>query len=251
MFIAISNNSTKSIGGVRVLNKADRDHNVSAMASVLNRCKETMQSPRMMHFIVEAKFDLLPEKMVQRVKEAYISEFKRFEKQRLDRNSTVRKRNCPAIEMIYSIESKMINDYQYDHIHFMFIVDFGNNRFGYQEIMSVINRTLGRLDFVVPIDHIDDFNYIGFKGKNSCGYCRYRNRASRTISNDALMVEDGSFKEVRGHDLKTEFNDAVIRASYLCKSEQKELLPHHIKRYSFGHTRAPRARSNIELDLVA
>ncbi|CAG0924903.1 unnamed protein product, partial [Notodromas monacha] len=134
------------------------------MASVLNRCKETMQSPRMMHFIVEAKFDLLPEKMVQRVKEAYISEFKRFEKQRLDRNSTVRKRNCPAIEVIYSIESKMINDYQYDHIHFMFIVDFGNNRFGYQEIMSVINRTLGRLDFVVPIEHIDDFSYIGFKG---------------------------------------------------------------------------------------
>lgn len=227
---------------VRVLRKADRKDNVSAVYNVLCRAMATMSKPKMMHLICEVNFDNLTSKIIQKIKEVFSSEFKKYERQRHERNTTgkLRKRNQPNMEIIYSIESKMLGTHQHDHIHFMCIVDFGQNYFGYKEISTMLNNTFNRLPFVVPIEKFDDFNYQGFHGTNACGFLRYRNPETQTKANDA------DFSEIRGHDLKTEFDDAMIRASYLCKSEQKDLLPDHIKRYSFGHTRAPRV-SNDEI----
>lgn len=240
-----------------VLNKADKVANIKNTEIVLSRCRATMISPKMMHFIVEYKESELPSKIIQPIKEAYVSEFKKFEKDRFKRlrgkngNAIkVRKRQQPKLEIIYSIESKMLGEYKYDHIHFMFIVDFGHNRFDYKEIISIINNALLRLSFVVPIVKVSDFKFVGHNGVNACGYLRYRDFRSTVKADDAQIKDDG-FIEIRGHDLKTEFDDAMIRASYLCKSSQKELLPTHIKNMSFNHTRASRKSCNDEFMSLA
>ena len=261
LYFMVSSNKINK--GVNVLNKADRDHNLVATRQVLERCVHTMKSPRMMHFIVEFDIALIPSKIIQKIKETYHSQFKKFEKERHPRlkdshdakllkdqneNYRVRKRKPTDIEIIYSIESKIMenNGYKYDHIHFMFIVDFGNHRYGYREMMSIINRTLNKTPFVKPLESENDFSYIGYNGENECGFFRYRDVNSTTQAPDVVKDSNGKFMDKYGHNLKVEFNDAMIRASYLCKSEQKDLLPEHIKRYSFGHTRAPRV-SNDEM----
>lgn len=259
-------NKQRKQKGKNVLNKADRSHNVQATREVLERCRKNMKSPRMMHFIVEFKADQLPTKIIQKIKETYISQFKNFEKERDARlinsnnlklddkkieNYKVRKRKPADIEIIYSIESKMIKSFKYDHIHLMFIVDFGNNRFEYREIVSIINRTLNKLPFVVQLESESDFSYIGYHGENECGFLRYRDCKSTIQAQDASKAENGNFINKYGHDLKTEFNDAMIRASYLCKSEQKDLLPDELKRYSFGHTRPSRACNDDKYTKVA
>lgn len=232
-----------------ILNKADRFHNIQAVRDVLERCRNQMESPRQMHFITGINIKCLPSKIIQKIKELYVSEFNKFEEERKlrlgqkSRKSKIRNRKVADIEIIYSIESKVLSDSgcQHDHIHFMFIVDFGHNRFNYREMMSIINRTLNRLPFVQKLESSNDFNYEGHYGKNECGFFRYRDIRSTIQAEDADKDLNGQFKDKFGHNLKTEFNDAVIRASYLCKSEQKNLLPDEIKRYSFGHTRAKRS----------
>lgn len=248
------------IKGINVLNKADRNRNTQEVRKVLHRCIKEMKTPKMMHFIIEFDEAKLPSKIIQKIKEVYQSEFIKFEKERLFRLETkdversksyrARKRKPFDLEMIYSIEAKMLKDnnskpYQFNHIHFMFITDFGDNRFNYKEVIRILNHTLNRLPFVIPIKIVDDFTYSGFNGYNKCGHLRCRDSRSTTQASDA------DFTEVRGHDLKTEFNDAMIRASYLCKSEQKALLPDHIKRYSFGHTRPSRACNDSKYSVVA
>lgn len=248
------------IKGINVLNKADRNRNIQEVRKVLSRCIEEMKAPKMMHFIIEFDEAKLPSKIIQKIKEVYQSEFIKFEKERIARLKTkeverskdyrIRKRKPFDLEIIYSIEAKMLKDinskpYQYNHIHFMFITDFGDNRFNYREVITILNRTLNRLPFVVPIEIVDDFNYVGFHGYNKCGYLRCRD------SNSTIQASDADFTEVRGHDLKTEFNDAMIRASYLCKSEQKDLIPDELKRYSFGHTRPSRACNDNKYTKVA
>ena len=84
-----------------------------------------------------------------------------------------------------------------------------------------------------------------------CGFLRYRDCKSTIQAQDASKAENGNFINKYGHDLKTEFNDAMIRASYLCKSEQKDLLPDELKRYSFGHTRPSRACNDDKYTKVA
>lgn len=255
----ISNNQLNK--GVNVLNKADRDHNLIAVREVLERCVQTMKSPRMMHFIVEFDIDLLPSKIIQKIKEIYRSQSNKFEKERhlrlkegydakllkdQNENYRVRKRKPADIEIIYSIESKIMkkNGYKYDHIHFMFIVDFGDKRYNYREMISIIDRTLNKTPFVKPLECKNDFSYMGYNGENECGFFRYRDVKSTTQAPDAVKDSKGKFKDNYGHDLTVEFNDAMIRASYLCKSEQKDLLPDHIKRYSFGHTRVSRSAND-------
>lgn len=258
--LSIAMVSTKEI---KVLRKADKIRNVQEVKKVLSRCVTEMKTPKMMHFIIEFDESKLPSKIIQKIKESYQSEFIKFERERLVRLETkqevkrskdyrVRKRKPFDLEMIYSLEAKMLKlkdinskPYQYNHIHFMFIADFGDNRFNYKEVITILNRTLSRLPFTVPINVIDDFNYIGFYGYNKCGYLRCRDSRSTNQASDA------DFTELRGHDLKSEFKDAIIRASYLCKSEQKNLLPDELKRYSFGHTRPSRACNDRIYEKVA
>ena len=240
-----------------VLKKADRKDNIQSVHHVLNRAVATMTKPSMMHFVCEVDFSKMSSKIIQKIKELFTSEFRKFEKERHARNETNQadldkkernsliKRAQPKMEIIYSVESKVIGSHKYDHIHFMFIVDFGSNRFGYTETSTIINNTLNRLPFVIPIKKQDDFTYQGFHGVNSCGFLIYRNKETLT------KAENADFTEVRGHNLKTEFDDAMIRASYLCKSEQKALLPSSIKNYSFGHTRAPRVSNDEAYQKVA
>lgn len=222
----------------------------------------------MMHFIVEFDLDLLPSKIIQKIKEIYRSQFNKFEKERHSRlkdrhdakplkdqneNYRVRNRKPTDIEIIYSIESKIMksNGYKYDHIHFMFIVDFGDKRYNYREMISIIDRTLNKIPFVKHLESKNDFSYMGYNGENECGFFRYRDVKSTTQAPDAVKDSKGKFIDKYGHDLKVEFNDAMIRASYLCKSEQKDLLPEHIRRYSFGHTRASRVCNDSKYSKVA
>lgn len=234
----------------KILKKADRKENVRELRAVLNRAMITMTKPTMMHFVCEVQFSELPSKIIQPIKRAFKTAFNDFEKCRLARhvekgNTTrLRKRHLPMVEIVYSIESKIIEDkiklvdYKYDHIHFMFIVDFGSKYFGFTEISTILNNALNSLPFVIPISKYSDFEYRGHMGVNACGFLRYRNPHTKNKAHDA------DFTELRGHDLKTEFEDALIRASYLCKSEQKLLLPSQLLKYSFGHTRPSRAAND-------
>lgn len=217
-----------------VLKKCDRKKNVEEVVVVLDRCRKGMHSPKMMHFISEIDIDKLPSKIIQPLKQRFGVEFKKYEK--TNRNN-LKKRKQPRLEVIYSIEAKMLYGKIYNHIHFMFIIDFGNHLFGYKEITTIINNTLNSLPFIVPLEKESDFKYKGFYGTNKDGFLRYRDRRSTITSGT-------DFSELRGHDLKTEFEDAIIRASYLCKSEQKELLPSTIKKNSFNHTRCKKIKES-------
>jgi len=70
--------------------------------------------------------------------------------------------------------------------------------------------------------------------KRPIGFLKQRNKKT--------SIKIGEFKDLKWHDLKTELDDAICRASYLCKLDQKDLLPDEFKRgNSFGHTRPPRS----------
>jgi hypothetical protein len=61
------------------------------------------------------------------------------------------------------------------------------------------------------------------------------------FSNKKTSIKVGVLLDLKWHDLKTELDDAICRASYLFKLDQKDLLPDEFKRgNSFGHTRPPK-----------
>jgi len=230
----------KMYKGYEVLNKADIEDNLDSMITILNRAREEMTKPLMFHFVVGLTSpDDVPSKLTQSIKEKFTSEIKKNHKAR--KANGARKRRTPKIELFYSIETKeKLSGGLYDHIHIMFIVDAGHNVFGSNELSILINKSLNRIDGFEKLVFNDDFNIVKASDDYPFGegFLKFRDKGS------TIYADDATFHDIRCHDLKTEFNDAVIRASYLCKSSQKKELPERYQgsnNQTFGGTRKPRA----------
>lgn len=218
--------------GYRVLNRDFDRRNLDAVIKILAWSALNMRTPKMMHFVLEiTDYDLFAtDGFIQKFKE----KFKSYIRQRnRDRNKTANDKRIklPDIQLIYSIESKMLGDYCYNHLHVMVIVDTNHNDYGRNELAIAINRTLSAIHGLESL-YFDESKATFFKDtiKRDSGFLKYRNESS--------SVKIGTFKQLCWHDLKTELPDAVCRASYMCKLDQKDLLPEKFKRgNSFGHTR--------------
>ena len=128
----------------------------------------------------------------------------------------------------------------------MFIVDGGHNAFGSTELGILINKALNRIDGFEKLIFNGDFNIIKASDGYTFGegFLKFRDKGS------TIYADDATFHDIRCHDLKTEFKDAVIRASYLCKSSQKKELPERYKgsnNQTFGGTRKLRATNSAEV----
>ena len=229
--------------GYEVLNKADIEDNLDSMLTILNRAREEMTKPLMFHFVVEiTNPDDVPSKLTQSIKEKFISEINKNHKAR--KANGARARKTPKVEFLYSIETKVRKSGElYNHIHIMFIVDGGHNAFGSTELGILINKALNRINGFEKLIFSDDFNIV----KASDGYTFGQGFLKFRDKESTIYADDATFHDIRCHDLTTEFKDAVIRASYLCKSSQKKELPERYQgsnNQTFGGTRKPRAANS-------
>lgn len=221
------------INGIEIFKLADIQDNVRSMFNVLHRAKESMINPRMMHYVAEIdQVNLFPKRFIQAFKEIFKSEWKINEKKRKKRDCGARKRGIPDLEIIYSVESKLIErddgsgelaPYRFNHIHIMLIVDIGYGRYGKKEINHIVNCTLNRIQGLEIKELEDDF---------SIGFLKFRKHEYMTAE----------YQDLYWHDLKLEFSDAVKRASYLCKTSQKSMLPNRFVRCSFNITRMTKSK---------
>ncbi len=226
------------INDIEIFKLADISDNVKSMFNVLNRARENMINPRMMHYVVEIdQVSLFPKKFIQAFKERFKSEWKLNEKKRKIRNCSARRRSIPNLELIYSVESKLIERddgsgelaiCRFNHIHIMLIVDIGHGRYGKKEINHIVNCTLNRIQGLEIKELEDDF---------SLGFLKFRKRE---------YITEG-YQDLYWHDLKREFPDAVKRASYLCKSSQKSMLPDRFIKCSFNVTRATKPKKTVSI----
>lgn len=231
------------------------------MLKVLTRAKATMINPRMFHFISEiVEPEQFPKKFIQTFKEKFESEIRvrnrqrklewqmKQEKSEVRKKSYLQARKIPNIEMIYSIESswkdiphpneklaefgEMVK-IKYLHIHMMVIVDIGHNDYGHTELMICGNKAISRISGLQEV-HYEGFTCYKDGKENHYGFMKPRDKKS--------TIKSGEYLDRYWHDLKLEFEDAVIRASYLCKTTQKQELPEIFKRgNSFNVTRPSRA----------
>ncbi len=234
---------TKIYKGYEVLNKADIEDNLDSMITILNRAREEMTKPLMFHFVVGLTSpDDVPSKLTQSIKEKFTSEINKNHKAR--KVNGARARKTPKVEFFYSIETKARDSGElYNHIHIMFIVDAGHNVFGSKELGILINKALNRIDGFEKLIFNGDFDIV----KASDGYTFGEGFLKFRDKNSTIYADDATFHDIRCHDLKTEFKDAVIRASYLCKSSQKKELPERYKgsnNQTFGGTRKLRATNS-------
>ena len=234
----------KMYKGYEVLNKADIEDNLDSMLTILNRAREEMIKPLMFHFVMEITSpDDVPSKLTQSIKEKFTSEINKNHKAR--KANGARARKTPKVELFYSIETKekKVSGELYDHIHIMFIVDAGHNAFRSKELGILINKALNRIDGFEKLIFNGDFDIV----KASDGYTFGEGFLKFRDKNSTIYADDATFHDIRCHDLKTEFKDAVIRASYLCKSSQKKELPERYKgsnNQTFGGTRKLRATNS-------
>lgn len=236
----------KMYKGYEVLNKADIEDNLDSMITILNRAREEMTKPLMFHFVVGLTSpDDVPSKLTQSIKEKFTSEINKNHKAR--KVNGARARKTPKVEFFYSIETKARDSGElYNHIHIMFIVDAGHNVFGSKELGILINKALNRIDGFEKLIFNGDFDIV----KASDGYTFGEGFLKFRDKNSTIYADDATFHDIRCHDLKTEFKDAVIRASYLCKSSQKKELPERYQgsnNQTFGGTRKPRATNSAKV----
>lgn len=218
--------------GYRILNRDFDRRNLDAVIKILAWSSKNMQKPKMMHFVLEIEdYDLFQtDGFVQSFKEKFKSYIRQRNRER-NKTATNKRVKLPEIQLIYSVEAKMLGDYFYNHLHLMVIVDTNHNDYGRNELTIAVNRTLSAIHGLESL-HFDSDRATFFKDtdKRDSGFLKYRNENS--------SVKVGTFKQLYWHDLKTELPDAVCRASYMCKLDQKDLLPEKFKRgNSFGHTR--------------
>lgn len=236
--------------GYRVLNRNFDRRNLDAVIDILSWCSKSMRTPKMMHFVLEIEdYDLFEtDGFIQKFKEKFKSYIREWNR---DRNKSAKKKRTilPDLQLIYSIEAKMLGNYCYHHIHLMVIIDTNHNSYGKNELAIAINRTLSSINGLESLT-FDRSKPTFFKEatKRDSGFLKYRN--------ENTSVKVGTFKQLGWHDLKSELADAVCRASYMCKLDQKDLIPEKFKRgNSFGHTRpklsvaknATRIRSDIQI----
>lgn len=230
------------LGYLKLRYALDR-RNFQSSINLLSWCRDNMREPRMLHYVVGVEDFMLfqTNRFMQRLKEKFFSSMLEENKRR-SAIAGRRKRNyVPEIQVIYSIESKKIpSDFQnpdsalidYLHIHLLIIVDIGYRRFGPDEINIALNKALSKIPGLESL-HVDPTNGVTFWNglrKMPIGFLKLRN--------DRSTIRVGSMRDKKWHDLKIEFDDAVCRASYLCKLDQKDNLPIEFNRgNSFGHTR--------------
>ena len=236
--------------GYRVLNRDFDRRNLDEVIKILSWSAKNMRTPKMMHFVLEIEdYDIFEtDGFIQKFKEKFKSYIGKRNRER-NKAASDKRTKLPAIQVIYSVEAKMVGDYCYNHIHLMVIVDTNHNSYGRNELAIAINRALSSINGLESL-YFDSSRATFFKDadKKDSGFLKYRNENS--------SVKIGTFKQLCWHDLKTELPDAVCRASYMCKLDQKDLLPEKFKRgKSFGHTRpkviasksVTKIKSNIEI----
>lgn len=235
----------KEYAGYKVLNKANIEDNLRSTIEVLERSRDTMVKPLMFHFVCEiVDVELFPEKFIQALKEKFSSviTINNRERRKLnalsgDDETKLKRRKVERQEIIYSIETKEDKTNPlYNHVHIMWIVDAGHNSYGSKELGILLNKALNRIDGLEKIVIVDDFNMIKSDGTPfNHGFLKFRDR------NSTILADDAKFVDVRCHNLHEEFNDAIIRASYLAKDSQKSKLPERFKDgSSFNRTRVKR-----------
>lgn len=237
-------------GFLKLRRDLDR-RNFQAVIGILSWCKENMRAPRMLHYVVGIDDFMLfkTNGFVQRLKEKFASSMLEENKRRNKIEGLRKRSDIPEIQVIYSIESKKIlSDFQnpgsalidYLHVHLLVIVDIGHRRFGPNDINIALNKALSKIQGLESL-HIDPEDGVTFWNgprKMPIGFLKLRN--------EKTTIHVGRFINKKWHDVKIEFDDAVCRASYLCKLDQKGNLPIEFNRgNSFGHTR-PKLQNETE-----
>lgn len=231
--------------GFKILNKDFDRRNLNAVIDLLCYSSLNMKSPRMMHFI--AKIEDFNSFRKTRFSQTFKTKFTSNMKQRnKERNATAKTKRTklPDFHFFYSLESKIVQGSKYDHIHLMVIFDTNHKDYGHKELQIAVTKSLSSMPGVEKLS----YNKSRTIFTQSCGrelptgFLKLRNRKS-TIS--AVELRDVT---LAWHDLKKELPDAVCRASYLCKLDQKDLLPDEVKQNSFGHTRfkSPKDKQFLE-----
>lgn len=221
--------------GYLVLNKDFDRRNLDAVISILGWCSVNMRDPKMLHYVLEIEDDEVfqTNRFVQKFKERFNACIRERNRDR-NKEFSPKRTKLPEVQLIFSIESKYLIptvSVPYLHLHLMVIVDTNNRDYGFKELNIAVNRTLSGIPGLESLT-FDQKKAIFLKDAKPIeyGFLKFRN--------DKSSVKIGTFKQLYWHDLKTELPDAVCRASYLCKLDQKDLLPDKFKRgNSFGHTR--------------
>ena len=199
----------------------------------------------MMHFVAKIEdFNSFEKtRFTQIFKAKFTSNMKQWNKER-NATAKVKRTKLPDFHLFYSLESKILYGSKYNHIHLMVIFDTNHNDYGHKELQIAVTKSLSSMSGVEKLT----YNKSRTIFTQSCGrelttgFLKLRNRKS------TIRVGKLSDVTLAWHDLKTELLDAVCRASYLCKLDQKDLLPEETKKSSFGHTRfkSPKDKAFLE-----
>jgi len=230
--------------GYLILNREMDRRNLIEIIRILEWCSQNMATPIMLHYVLEIEDEDLfdTNRFVQRFKEKLYSFFR--ERNRIRNKEGKRKRKLPDLQLIYSVEMKNRLLFKssdvfvpYLHLHLMVVIDTDHNRYHFDEINIQITRALSRINGLESL-WFNPTTFMFLKEARSMRYGFLKMRNSKTS-----IKATSNFNELKWHDLKTELDDAICRASYLCKLDQKIDLPEKFNRgNSFGHTRPPRSK---------
>lgn len=221
----------------RILRKDFDRRNLEQVIHIASWCSNNMKTPKMMHYVVEIEDELLfnSRRFTQSLKEKFTSQIKAYNKERASDGKS--QKPTPPMHIVFSIESKYLKPsipVPYLHIHVLVFIDTLHNLYGPNELNICITKALLKMHGLEQL-HFNEDESIFYKDnrKRPVGFLKFRN--------DKSSIKVGKFEDLKWHNLKTELGDAICRASYLCKLDQKDLLPDEFKRgNSFGHTRPPK-----------
>ena len=221
----------------RILRKDFDRRNLEQVIHIASWCSNNMKTPKMMHYVVEIEDELLfnSRRFTQSLKEKFTSQIKAYNKERASDGKS--QKPTPPMHIVFSIESKYLKPsipVPYLHIHVLVFIDTLHNLYGPNELNICITKALSKMHGLEQL-HFNEDESIFYKDnrKRPVGFLKFRN--------DKSSIKVGKFEDLKWHNLKTELGDAICRASYLCKLDQKDLLPDEFKRgNSFGHTRPPK-----------
>jgi hypothetical protein len=213
--------------------------NLEQVIHITSWCSNNMKTPRMMHYVVEITNDDYIEfnsrRFTQSLKEKFASQVKAYSKERALEGKS--QKPIPPIHIVFSIESKYLKHSKsrpYLHIHILLFIDTLHRIYSYREIAILTTKALTKIHGLEKLEFNEEKS-IFYKEE---GRMRPLGFLKKREKNTSIKV--GNINHDYWHDLKTELGDAICRASYLCKLDQKDLLPDEFKRgNSFGHTRPP------------
>lgn len=209
-----------------------------------------------MHHVVEiVDYNLFKSiRFMENFKSNFNKAIKELNKNREKETPNLRVRKLPKIQVFFSIEHKLITGIDdegntidsfgkvafkrdYHHIHLMTIIDVTHNVYGHAEIHRAITKALSGILGLESLDYDEQGNSFKNGKAFPYGFLKARNEKS-------IIKKKGEYKSIYWHDLKTEFEDAVIRASYLSKTCQKKMVK---CTQTFGKTRKSKLQSVITL----